>query len=144
MTAGLTQSDFEMPYPPTHGQAIYRRHGIQGVRGLAEAGFPVLLEVGLPVLQKGLSQGISLEEAGAAVLLHLMCAVTDTNLIARSDIETQQTICSEIRQLLTDHPFPDRAQLEALDKAFIQKNLSPGGSADLLAATYFLYFLNGQ
>ena len=27
-----------------------------------------------------------------------------------------------------------------LDREFIRENLSPGGSADLLALTYFLYF----
>jgi len=31
--------------------------------------------------------------------------------------------------------------IEQLDQEFIQKNLSPGGSADLLAVTYFLHFL---
>ena len=29
-----------------------------------------------------------------------------------------------------------------LDRAMIQRNLSPGGCADLLAASYFLYFIS--
>ena len=35
-----------------------------------------------------------------------------------------------------------RAALEALDRAMIGKNLSPGGCADLLAIVYFSYFLS--
>ena len=36
-------------------------------------------------------------------------------------------------------PCPTRAEMEALDEAFIRRNLSPGGCADLLAATLFLH-----
>ena len=32
-------------------------------------------------------------------------------------------------------------EIQGVDEEFIEKNLSPGGAADLLAATYFLYFL---
>jgi len=32
-----------------------------------------------------------------------------------------------------------RKQISALDQNFIERNISPGGVADLLAATYFLY-----
>jgi holo-ACP synthase/triphosphoribosyl-dephospho-CoA synthase len=31
-----------------------------------------------------------------------------------------------------------------MDEDFIQRNLSPGGSADLLAMTYFLYLLKAE
>ena len=42
---------------------------------------------------------------------------------------------------LGEDPFPCQETLEKLDVDFIEKNLAPGGSADLLAATYFLHFL---
>ena len=35
-------------------------------------------------------------------------------------------------------------ELEQLDQAFIARNLSPGGCADLLAITYFLWFCREQ
>ena len=44
----------------------------------------------------------------------------------------------EARALLEQTAFPAPAQIEVLDDAFIARNLSPGGCADLLAATYFL------
>lgn len=138
MADGLTKTGFSGK--ETAGEKLFSQYGITGIRGQAEAGFPVLMEVGLPILEEGLSRGLSLEEAGCGVLLHLMCAITDTNLIARSDLATQQAVCKKVRSLLDATPFPDKETLEKLDAEFIEANLSPGGSADLLAATYFLYF----
>lgn len=141
MTAGLSEADLGSTDPKTVGEKLYNRYGITGVRGQAEAGFPAVLTAGLPTLEAGLSLGLTLPVAGSAALLKLMCAITDTNLIARSDLKTQQALCLKISALLEKTPFPSREVLETLDDEFIGKNLSPGGSADLLAASYFLYFL---
>jgi triphosphoribosyl-dephospho-CoA synthetase len=62
-------------------------------------------------------------------------------MISRSDYETQQRIALETAILLQKTPFPEEAVLKQMDAEFIEKNLSPGGTADLLAMTYFLYFL---
>ena len=70
-----------------------------------------------------------------------MASSVDTNLIARSNLETQQAVVVQVKALLEKNPYPDRSTLEELDRMFIQKNLSPGGSADLLAICYLLYFL---
>lgn len=145
MTRGLTASDFAGLTPDravTAGQRLYLQYGITGIRGQAEAGFPAVRETGLPVLKNGISAGLSINDAGCAALLALMCASTDTNMIARSSIDTQQRTVSEIRKLLIADPYPNRRTLEDLDREFISLNLSPGGSADLLAICYLLYFLS--
>lgn len=142
---GITEQDFAgitVQTARTAGERLYARYGITGVRGQAEAGFPAVAEVGLPVLEKGLAQGLSLHQAGSAALLALLVNTTDTNLIARSNYEMQKSIVSQISALLTRDPYPSKAAIEALDRDFIQQNLSPGGSADLLALTYFLYYIN--
>jgi holo-ACP synthase/triphosphoribosyl-dephospho-CoA synthase len=144
MTAGLTASDFAGLTPEnakTMGQKLYLRHGITGIRGQAEAGFPAVRDIGLPKLEAGLARGLDLNDAGCAALLAMLTETVDTNLIARSDYETQQRIAREIRVLLETEPFPDPQRLQELDRVFVEKNLSPGGTADLLALTYFLYFL---
>lgn len=144
MTAGLCDRDFagvHVENAVTAGQKLYVQYGITGVRGQAEAGYPALLHVGLPVLEQGLADGLDLNDAGCAALLHLLCAVTDTNIIARSDMDTAKAMTDKIAAILLETPYPDKAVIEALDGEFIEKNLSPGGAADLLAATYFLYFL---
>lgn len=144
MTEGLTALDFAGLTPETAqtmGQKLYLRHGITGVRGQAEAGFPAVMQVGLPRLEEGLRRGLSLNDAGCAALLAMLAETVDTNLIARSDYETQQRIARDMGELLQTEPFPTQERLRQLDTAFVERNLSPGGTADLLALTYFLHFL---
>ena len=50
----------------------------------------------------------------------------------------------ELKALLAETPYPDRDALAALDDRFIAENLSPGGSADLLALTYLLHFITTE
>lgn len=144
MTAGVTAADFSgitSENAKTAGERIYAQYGITGVRGQAEAGFPAVSEAGLPILRQGLSRGLSFNDAGCVALLHLIAATDDTNLIHRSDRATQLRVREQIRVLLEKEPFPGIEVIEDLDKEFIKKNLSPGGSADLLAVTYFLQFI---
>jgi len=143
MTKGLVEKDFGgITQPKTAGERLYVEHGITGIRGQAEAGFPAVLKLGLPVLQKGISRGLSLNDAGCATLLHLLAVTDDTNMINRSDLPTLREIQSRLQALLADDPYPDLNVIAELDREFINRNLSPGGTADLLALTYFLYFLN--
>lgn len=145
MVKGVVAKDFAGITPEnarTAGEKIYANYGITGVRGQAEAGFPAVLEVGLPILQQGLSKGLSLNDAGSITLLHLLAATDDTNLIHRSDRQTQQSVRQNITEQLQIDPFPALSVIAELDKDFIRRKLSPGGSADLLAITYFLYFLD--
>ena len=147
MAAGLVEKDFAgltTESAKTTGQKIYMRYGITGVRGQAEAGFPTVLNVGLPKLEEGLEKGLSLNDAGCAALLAMMASAVDTNLIARSDYETQQRIAQEAAALLEKDPFPGENVLKQMDEDFRKKNLSPGGSADLLAMTYFLHLLKKE
>ena len=147
MTKGLVEHDFaglteENAY--TVGQKLYLHHQITGIRGQMEDGLPAVRDAGLPVLKEGLARGLSLNDAGCAALLSLMVSATDTNLIARSNLATQQKTVEQLKELLAKTPYPDRQTLEELDRKFIEKNLSPGGSADLLAITYLLYFLENE
>ncbi len=145
MTQGLVATDLAgvtEKNAKTAGEKLYAAYGITGVRGQAEAGFPAVRDVGLPIFRKALAQGLSVNDAGAVTLLHLLAATDDTNLIHRSDRNTQLQIKAQIATMLKNDPFPSMDAIEALDREFIQKNLSPGGTADLLAVTYFLHFLS--
>ncbi len=139
---GLCQRDFAGITPDnavTAGQKLYARFGITGVRGQAEQGYPAIRDTGLPVLREGLARGYSLERSGCAALLAMLTATADTNLIARSDRATAQKFTREVALLLARDRYPDMHTLRALDGLFTEAGLSPGGSADLLAATYFIH-----
>lgn len=128
----------------TAGQRFYLRYGITGVRGQAEAGFPAVLDYGLPTLEKGLKMGKSIDEAGSAAMLALLAHTSDTNMISRGGLSAQREAARQIARLLEREPYPSRQALEQLDEQFIQMDLSPGGSADLLAVCYLLHFLRTE
>ena len=70
----------------------------------------------------------------------------DTNIISRSDIETLQDVKEKSKKLFIKNAEnlsekDIKKDMEELNKVFVQKNISPGGSADLLILTIFLYFL---
>lgn len=128
----------------TAGQRLYRKYGLTGVRGQAAAGYPAVLHIGLPKLEEGLSRGLSLNDAACAALLALIVGTEDTNLIHRGGLARQREVVRELSALLEQDPFPSRETLEHLDREFIRDHLSPGGSADLLAMTLMLWFLQSE
>lgn len=142
ISRGVVQRDFaNLEQPRTVGEKLFVQFGITGARGQAEAGFPAALKIGLPVLEEGLARGKSLNEALCAALLHILAATQDTNLIKRGGRIAQMQLQVALKTMLDVQPFPDREILESLDQMFIRRGLSPGGSADLLAASCFFYFL---
>lgn len=132
MTRGLTERELDTKNAPrTAGERIYREHGIAGARGQAEAGFPGAL-TGLNALETALLEGLSFNDALCRSLLAVMADTPDTNLIHRGGMAAQ----SWVWEVLKTNPTP-----ESLCPEFEKRNLSPGGSADLLAAACFLHFL---
>ena len=142
LARGLVHRDYRHLTPETArtaGEVLYLRHGVTGVRGQAEAGFPAVREVGLPVLEESLRQGLSWNDAGCRTLLALRGTTEDTNLMARGGIDAQKQTAAEAEALF--QRFPDWEGVNQLDRALIARHLSPGGSADLLALCYLLHFL---
>ncbi len=122
----------------TAGQRLYLEKGITGIRGEAANGFPSVSRIGLPAFLSGLKQGLDREKAGILALLHLILQVQDTTLLHRGGEEGATWAAKTVKALLSWQPVPDRAVLEALDDAFVERNLSAGGCADLLAVIFFL------
>ncbi len=142
--AGELTEELTRPLAPlTHGRWVYHRYNITGIRGEAAAGYPHVRNWGLPVLQKMAEEGCSLNDAGVIALLHLMAHLEDTNIIARSNRDTLLQMQALIRRELcrTEDPAQLISFAQSLDEWMIQRRLSPGGSADLLAVSYFLFFL---
>ncbi len=145
MTKGLVSRDYaNLTTAKTAGQRFYLEYGITGVRGQAEAGFPAVRNAGLPILEAGLKQGYGNDRAGAAALLAMLCADNDTNMLARGGRTEQLRTTNEVAALLAETPYPDADALARLDDDFIRKNLSPGGSADLLALCWLLHFFKTE
>lgn len=127
--------------PDSAGVRFYKEYGIRGGRGEAADGFPAVRSVGLPMLNKLLSQGYTKDEAGGITLLYLLEAAADTNMLARSDYTTFLEKRRQIAALLEDDPYPSVDEIRVLDISYRRESLSPGGAADLLAVCWFLHFV---
>ena len=144
MCRGLCERDFaEARTKPseqlTKGERIYLEHGITGIRGEAEAGYPVVRDYALPALRRYIAEGLCLNDALVITLLHIMSVNDDTNVIARHGLSVCDEVKEKSRDMIMNHVYID--DIFRLDDEFIRRNISPSGSADLLAVTYFLYAL---
>ena len=122
--------------PRTAGERLYLEKGLAGIRGELAEGLPGVVQYGIPTLEQCLAEGMSRNDAGVAALLHLIARDSDSNMLARGGAEQAAWAAGEARRLL---PRPSREAVLALDGAFISRNLSPGGCADLLAVSFFLF-----
>jgi triphosphoribosyl-dephospho-CoA synthase len=129
------------PQAPSNGETVRQAHGAAGARGEAQAGFPHVVAVALPALRAARGAGASETEARLNALLAVMASLDDTCLLHRGGRPALEAAQAGARTVLaaggTATPA-GRAALQALDADLLARWVSPGGSADLLAATLFL------
>jgi triphosphoribosyl-dephospho-CoA synthase len=129
----------------SHGTNALRRFGVGGARAEAAAGFPTVLRVGLPALQFGrrLAAGDD-SVARVQAFFALLADVDDTNLLHRGGAQGLDYARRAAFSFLADGGVGRPGWLEdaaALHRGFVDRRLSPGGCADLLAITVFLAIL---
>lgn len=130
----------------TNGEKIFKKYGIKGARGLALSGYDIVLTDGLKKLYSFLDY-LDLETSCILLLFYYMSVLDDTNIINRSNMETLIEVQKESTKIfkkyvnLKDTAFLIKEDMEKLNQKFVAKNISPGGSADLLILTIFMYFI---
>jgi holo-ACP synthase / triphosphoribosyl-dephospho-CoA synthase len=148
---GLVQNELakETGAEQTHGKTCFQRYGLQagGVRKEAEDGLPSVFEQGLPELKSslaGFGKTASAPEVNKALirtLLRLMTVTNDTNILYRKNIETLTTLQRMAQEVLDAKDREIEAKrYEQLLSYCGREYVSPGGSADLLVVTVFLFF----
>ncbi len=123
------------------GEMARRRYRVGGAKAQAQAGFPHVLRVGLPTLHRSRHSGQSETSARLDTLLALIATLDDTCLLARGGLHALYGMQFRARRTLTlgGSSTPNGwAALSSLNAWANRKRLSPGGAADLLAATLFL------
>ena len=128
----------------TAGLRLKALSGAGGVRAEAAAGYPSVRLVGLPRLRAYLAQGLTADRAGGLTLLALMAAAEDSNVFSRCGRAAQLELTARMRELSDRTPPPTAEELYHLNEDFRRRRLSPGGAADLLALTFFLYYADGE
>ncbi|MFE0755426.1 triphosphoribosyl-dephospho-CoA synthase [Inquilinus sp. NPDC058860] len=129
------------PRHTSNGEQVRQAHGAAGARGEAQAGFPHVVAIALPALRASRAAGATEEEARLDALLAVMASLDDTCLLHRGGRPALQAAqsgaCAVLAAGGTATPA-GRAALQALDADLLSRWVSPGGSADLLAAALFL------
>ncbi|WP_329082031.1 MULTISPECIES: triphosphoribosyl-dephospho-CoA synthase [unclassified Streptosporangium] len=126
---------------PSHGELARRRYGVRGARGEAEAAFPHVVKVALPRLRRARAAGLAEEVARLDALLEVMSLLDDTCVLHRGGPEGLRVVRSGAERVLAEGgagTARGHAALVELDERCAARRLSPGGSADLLAAALFL------
>jgi triphosphoribosyl-dephospho-CoA synthase len=129
------------PTQDSHGAGVCRRYGVGGARGEAVAGFPHVVEVGLPAMWAARAQGADETCARLDALMAIMATLDDTCLLHRGGISALQAAQRGARDTLMaggSSSAAGRRALLRLDAELLKRNASPGGCADLLGACIFL------
>ncbi len=129
------------PALDSHGARACRRYGVGGARGEAVAGFPHVVEVGLPAMWAARAKGADETCARLDALVAIMATLDDTCLLHRGGLAALQAAQRGARATLMaggSSSAAGRRALLRLDAELVRRNASPGGCADLLAACIFL------
>ena len=136
--------DPNAPSQSSNGSMVSRRYKVSGARGEAQAGFPHAVTIGLPMLYRSRLQGTAETQARLDALMAIMTSLNDTCLLHRGGflaLKTAQAGATAVLAAGGTATARGWSLLQRLDRDLIALNASPGGSADLLAATLFLDFI---
>ncbi|MGN0403697.1 MAG: triphosphoribosyl-dephospho-CoA synthase CitG [Bariatricus sp.] len=144
MTERVLEKEFEnMNHrePLTHGEKLYRRYGEKGIRGEAQKGFPIIGEIAYPAMKECRSRGLNWNLTNMNVLLYTMTKLQDTNVLSRGTYEELTWVKKTAKSILRmggAGTINGYFTVQCMNGECIRKNISPGGAADILAATLFL------
>ena len=128
--------------PLTAGERLYRERGVRGARGQAEDGYPLVRLALLPLLRQARGHGPErFRTACLDALLHAMVDLEDSCLLVRGGPAGLVIAREGARMVLRCGGAATKdgmRALEILDRRMSQEGLSPGGCADMVAATLFL------
>jgi triphosphoribosyl-dephospho-CoA synthase len=133
--------DRDAPRQVSHGDLVAKRHGVTGARGEALRGFPHVVAIGLPMLRSRRRGGATGSVARLDTLLSIMSRLDDTCLLYRGGeraLATAKRGAAAVESAGGSGTAIGKQRLVCLDRQLLELNASPGGSADLLAATLFL------
>lgn len=144
MTYDALESDFrkiDRSNPRTNGEKLYVKYGNRGIRGEVQSGFQSVKTISLPLMRSLKKRGVDGNLANIQVLFNLMASLDDTNILSRHDDEMLRYVKKTAQDVLNlGGIFTSEGmdRITRLDGEFIEKNISSGGCADLLAVTIMM------
>ena len=154
LSAAISKLAFAFPDTKgTHGSkakqtAASETATFKGALDNAREGYPMLFNDWLPFYANLIKNGEP--HALHLTLLRIMCDLDDTNIVYRTSLAMMKQVKEESRSVLsrwseTTHGTPQTdggtnldTILGDMNRSFVQRNISPGGSADMLSLVVFI------
>ncbi len=119
----------------TNGEKLYLKYGFKGIRGEVENGLSKVFKFILPFYFEKIKK-FDCNLASSMTLIYIMSMLEDSTIVHRHGIEMLEKVKKETESLIN---VSDLKILEEYEDKCIKNRVSPGGSADILAVTIFLY-----
>ncbi|BCN32660.1 triphosphoribosyl-dephospho-CoA synthase CitG [Anaeromicropila herbilytica] len=126
----------------SHGEKLFLKYKNEGVRGEVEKGMPTVFDYALEFYKENME--LSLNNRLVNTLIKIMAICNDTTILHRHNPQTLEEVKQKAQDILSIggmRSYQGREKINELSTEFIERNISPGGSADLLAITVFFYFV---
>ncbi|PAW35120.1 triphosphoribosyl-dephospho-CoA synthase MdcB [Pantoea vagans] len=123
------------------GLKATHRYQVPGAREEAQQAFPHVMKLALPQLLTSRAVGASESEARLDALMAIMTSLSDTCVLSRAGMTGLVAMQQGARAVLLAggcRTAAGQVALSQLDRRMLALNASPGGAADLLAATLFI------
>ncbi|MFT0213331.1 triphosphoribosyl-dephospho-CoA synthase [Pseudomonas sp. F1_0610] len=124
----------------SNGAKVRQKYAVSGAREQAQQGFPSV-HLGLKQLLKSRQQGASEKAARVDALLAIASELADTCVLHRSGLEGLMWMQQQARKVLALGGYSSalgQQQFQQLETGLLARNASPGGAADLLAASLWI------
>ncbi|HZK84402.1 MAG TPA: triphosphoribosyl-dephospho-CoA synthase [Desulfosporosinus sp.] len=153
MTVGLVENELKSrllefkkaaEFELTNGERLFVHRKVEGIRGEIQSGLPTVFDFALEFYKS--NQGLSQNHRLVQTLLAIMQGCEDTTILHRHSLETLKEVQGRAKQILSIGGVATVQGLKAVEEMnedFTKRGISPGGSADLLGVTVFLYLLEG-
>lgn len=141
MTKGLVQNELcymDKDKAKSYGEKLFVKYNVQGIRGQVESGIPLVFDYALLVYKE--NKTLTLNDRLIHTLISIMQHCEDSNVLHRHSMEMLIQVQQKAKHIISLGGMATKVgktAIEDLDVEFIKGNISPGGSADLLAITVF-------
>lgn len=134
----------------SHGEEVFSTYGRKlggGIRQEMEQALPIVFNIALPYLNSfkdSNSDGSLVNDRLLRTLLLIMSENDDTNILYRSNLNVLEAIkMKSLECFNSEEDLLFGKYINLLDFCK-EHNVSPGGSADMLSATYFIYLIQKE
>ncbi len=126
----------------SNGERLYLKYKTTGIRGEVEAGMPTVFDCGLAIYNA--AADLPMNDRLVHTLLGIMEVCQDSTILHRHSPEVLELVQQEAREAMALGGMRTplgQGKIQHMAKNFVEKNISPGGSADLLGVTVFFHLV---